>query len=145
MWCWTRAISVSLVWRWANSADRWRGCSNGVSSTPSRCRRGLRRNAECRIQNAGDDVAPLCAVCILHSASCIAPVMISTFLARIIPALGRQHRRLSEQSEALTTLRQRVRDLLGRAKEQERLLSLATEGSAELQDYARHHRAATRR
>ena len=63
----------------------------------------------------------------------------------MIPALGRQHRRLSEQSDALATLRQRVRDLLGRAKEQERLLSLATEGSAELQDYARHHRAASRR
>ena len=66
-------------------------------------------------------------------------------LATLIPALGRQHRRLSEQSDALTTLRQRVRDLLGRVKEQERLLSLATEGSAELQDHARHHRAATRR
>lgn len=66
-------------------------------------------------------------------------------LATLIPALGRQHRRLSEQSEALTTLRQRVRDLLGRVKEQERLLSLATEGSTELQDHARHHRAATRR
>ena len=66
-------------------------------------------------------------------------------LATLIPALGRQHRRLSEQTEALSALRQRVRDLLGRAKEQERLLSLATEGSAELQDHARHHRAATRR
>ena len=66
-------------------------------------------------------------------------------LATLIPALGRQHRRLSEQSEALALLRQRVRDLLGRAKEQERLLSLATEGAAELQDHARHHRAATRR
>jgi hypothetical protein len=42
-------------------------------------------------------------------------------LATLIPALGRQHRRLSEQSEALALLRQRVRDLLGRAKEQERL------------------------
>ena len=69
----------------------------------------------------------------------------SSLFARLIPALGRQHRRLSEQSEALTTLRQRVRDLLGRAKEQERLLALATEGSAELRDHARHHRAATRR
>ena len=66
-------------------------------------------------------------------------------LATLIPALGRQHRRLSEQSEALSALRQRVRDLLGRAKEQERLLSLATEGSAELRDHTRHHRAATRR
>ena len=70
---------------------------------------------------------------------------LSQLAARLIPALGRQHRRLSEQSAALATLRQRVRDLLGRAKEQERLLSLATEGSAELQDHARHHRAATRR
>ena len=69
----------------------------------------------------------------------------SQLAARLIPVLGRQHRRLSEQSEALSALRQRVRDLLGRAKEQERLLSLATEGSAELQDHARHHRAATRR
>jgi hypothetical protein len=71
--------------------------------------------------------------------------MLSKLAARMIPALGRQHRRLSEQSDALATLRQRVRDLLGRAKEQERLLSLATEGSAELQEHARHHRAATRR
>ena len=67
------------------------------------------------------------------------------FGARLIPALGRQRRRLSEQSDALATLRQRVRDLLGRGKEQERLLSLATAGSKELQDHARHHRAATRR
>jgi hypothetical protein len=71
--------------------------------------------------------------------------MLSKLAARMIPALGRQHRRLSEQSEALSGLRQRVRDLLGRAKEQERLLSLATERSAELQDHTRHHRAATRR
>ena len=62
-----------------------------------------------------------------------------------LSALGRQHRRLNEQSEALAGLRQRVRDLLGRAKEQDRLLSLATEGSTELQENARHHRAATRR
>ena len=71
--------------------------------------------------------------------------MLSRLAARVIPALGRQHRRLSEQSEALVTLRQRVRDLLGRAKEQDRLLSLATEGSTELRDHAAHHRAATRR
>src|SRR5215212_1943207 len=119
---------MSLVWRWANSAGRWRGCSNGVSSIRSKYRRAcdhLRENAEFRIQNAGND-AWLCAVCILHSASCMAPVMFSTLLARIIPALGRQHRRLSDQAEALAALRQRVRDLLGRAKEQERLLSLAT-------------------
>jgi hypothetical protein len=63
----------------------------------------------------------------------------------MIPALGRQHRRLSEQSEALGTLRQRVRDLLGRSKEQDRLLSLATEGSTALREHARHHRSATRR
>jgi hypothetical protein len=71
--------------------------------------------------------------------------VISRLAARLIPALGRQHRRLSDQADALAALRQRVRDLLGRGKEQERLLSLATEGSAELQDHARHHRAATRR
>ena len=71
--------------------------------------------------------------------------MLSRLAARVIPALGRQHRRLSEQSEALGTLRQRVRDLLGRAKEQDRLLSLATEGSTELHEHARHHRSATRR
>jgi len=69
----------------------------------------------------------------------------SRFAGRLIPALGRQHRRLNEQSEALAGLRQRVRDLLGRAKEQDRLLSLATEGSTELHENARHHRAATRR
>ncbi len=45
----------------------------------------------------------------------------------------------------LAELRQRVRDLMGRLKEQERLLALATEGSEELRDHARHHRAATRR
>ena len=64
--------------------------------------------------------------------------MLSKLAARMIPALGRQHRRLNEQSDALAALRQRVRDLLGRAKEQDRLLSLATEGSTELQEYARH-------
>ena len=66
-------------------------------------------------------------------------------LARIIPGLRQQQQRLSEQSTALATLRQRVRNLLGRLKEHERLLSLATEGSTELTDCARHHRAATRR
>ena len=70
---------------------------------------------------------------------------VSRLAARLIPALGRQQRRLSEQSSALASLRQRVRDLLGRAKEQERLLALATEGSAELRDHVRHHRGATRR
>jgi len=70
---------------------------------------------------------------------------LSSFAARLIPALGRQQRRLSEQSSALAGLRQRVRDLLGRVKEQDRLLSLATEGSAELRDQADHQRAATRR
>jgi hypothetical protein len=59
--------------------------------------------------------------------------------------IGRQHRRLSEQSDALAVLRQRVRELLGRVKEQDRLLSLATEGSAELGEHARFHRGATRR
>ncbi len=38
-----------------------------------------------------------------------------------------------------------MRELLGRLKEQERLLALATEGSDELYDHARHHRAVTRR
>lgn len=71
--------------------------------------------------------------------------MLSKLAARVIPALGRQHRRLSEQSEALAALRQRVRELLGRVKEQDRLLSLATEGSTELREQAHHHRAATRR
>ena len=71
--------------------------------------------------------------------------MLSKLAARVIPALGRQRLRLREQSEALTGLRQRVRDLLGRVKEQDRLLALATEGSAELREHARHHRSATRR
>jgi hypothetical protein len=66
-------------------------------------------------------------------------------LARVVPGLRHQQRRLSEQSTALAALRQRVRDLLGRLKEHERLLSLVTEGSTELTDYARHHRAVTRR
>lgn len=65
--------------------------------------------------------------------------------ARVIPALGQQQRRMREQSAALAGLRQRVRDLLGRLKEQERLTALATEGSEELRDYARHHGSATRR
>jgi hypothetical protein len=69
----------------------------------------------------------------------------STLVTRLIPALGRQQRRLSEQSSALAGLRQRVRELLGRVKEQERLLSLATDGSTDLREHAHHHRAATRR
>ena len=70
---------------------------------------------------------------------------LSSLGARLIPAFGRQQQRLSEQTAALAALRQRVRDLLGRAKEQDRLLSLATEGSEELRAHARHHRSATRR
>ena len=71
--------------------------------------------------------------------------MLSRLAARLVPAIGRQQRRLSEQSDALAGLRQRVRELLGRIKEQERLAALATEGSEELRESARHHRAATRR
>ena len=71
--------------------------------------------------------------------------MLSRLAARLVPALDRQQRRLSEQSAALAGLRLRVRDLLGRLKEQERLVALATEGSEELGESARHHRAATRR
>ncbi|HVG56326.1 MAG TPA: hypothetical protein VM846_17940, partial [Vicinamibacterales bacterium] len=70
---------------------------------------------------------------------------LSRLAAKLIPAIGRQQRRLADQSEALASLRLRVRELLGRLKEQERLLALATEGSAELRDHAKHHRAATRR
>lgn len=69
----------------------------------------------------------------------------SRLAARLVPAIGRQQRRLSEQSDALAGLRQRVRELLGRLKEQERLVSLVTEGAEELHEHARHHRAATRR
>ena len=71
--------------------------------------------------------------------------MLSRLAARMIPSLARQQRRLSDQSAALVGLRQRVRDLLMRGKQQDRLLSLAAEGSAELRDHARHHRVATRR
>lgn len=71
--------------------------------------------------------------------------MLARFAARLIPAIGRQQRRLSEQSDALAGLRQRVRELLGRLKEQERRLALATEGSDELRDHVRHHHAVTRR
>src|SRR5688500_19129098 len=70
---------------------------------------------------------------------------LSRLAARLVPAIGRQQRRLSEQSDALAVLRQRVRELLGRLKEQERLAALAAEGSAELHEHAHHHRAATRR
>jgi hypothetical protein len=70
---------------------------------------------------------------------------LSRLAARLVPAIGRQQRRLSEQSDALAGLRQRVRELLGRLKEQERLVALATEGAAELHEHAHHHRAATRR
>jgi hypothetical protein len=72
-------------------------------------------------------------------------VTVLSRLTGLIPPLARQQRRLSEQSAALAALRQRVRDLLARLKEQDRLLALTTEGSAELRDHARQHRAATRR
>ena len=69
----------------------------------------------------------------------------SRLAARLVPAIGRQQRRLSEQADALAGMRQRVRELLGRLKEQERLVALATEGSEELHEHAHHHRVATRR
>ena len=71
--------------------------------------------------------------------------MLSKVAARLIPAIGRQQRRLSEQSDALAGLRRRVRELLGRVKDQERLLALAAEGAEEIHEHARHHRAVTRR
>jgi hypothetical protein len=71
--------------------------------------------------------------------------MVSRLAARLIPPLGRLRHALVEQAERIAVLAQRVRDLMGRVKEQERLLSLATEGSSRLRDHTRHHRAATRR
>ena len=71
--------------------------------------------------------------------------MVTRLAARLIPPLGRLRHALIEQAERIAVLSQRVRDLMGRLKEQERLLSLATEGSAHLREHARHHRAATRR
>jgi len=66
-------------------------------------------------------------------------------LHRIRQRLGTSgRRRLSEYAAASTALRQRVRDLLVRVKEQERLLSLATTGSAELAHHAARHARATR-
>ena len=70
---------------------------------------------------------------------------LSRLAARLVPAIGRQQRRLSEQSDALAGMRQRVRELLGRLKEQERLVSLVTEGAEELHEHAHHHRAVTRK
>jgi hypothetical protein len=71
--------------------------------------------------------------------------MIARLAARVIPPLGRLRRALIEQSERIAALNQRVRELLGRLKEQERLLSLATDGSVQLHEQARSHRAVTRR
>lgn len=71
--------------------------------------------------------------------------MVTRLAARLIPPLGRLRHALVEQAERIAALAQRVRDLMGRLKEQERLLSLATDGSIQLRDHARHHRAATRR
>jgi hypothetical protein len=71
--------------------------------------------------------------------------MVLRLAARLIPPLGRLRHALVEQAERIAALAQRVRDLMGRLKEQERLLSLATEGSAQLREHARHHRAVTRR
>jgi hypothetical protein len=68
--------------------------------------------------------------------------MLSRIAARVLPGLRR--RLLSEQAQR-TALGQRVRDALGRLKEQERLLSLAAEGSTELRDHSLHHRRATHR
>ena len=66
-------------------------------------------------------------------------------LHRIRERLGTSgRRRLSEYAAASAALRQRVRDLLVRVKEQERLLSLATGGSAELAHHAARHARATR-
>jgi hypothetical protein len=65
--------------------------------------------------------------------------------ARLIPPLNRLRQSLIEQAATISVLGQRVRDLAGRVKEQDRLLSLATGGSAALHDHARHYRAATRR
>jgi len=63
----------------------------------------------------------------------------------LIPPLGRLRHALIEQAERIAVLAERVRGLMGRLKEQERLLSLATEGSAQLREHAQQHRAATRR
>ncbi len=71
--------------------------------------------------------------------------MVARLAARLIPPLGRLRHALIEQAERIAALAQRVRDLMGRLKDQERLLSLATEGSIQLRQHARHHRAATRR
>jgi hypothetical protein len=71
--------------------------------------------------------------------------MLSQFAGLLIPPLGRLRHALIEQAGRIAALAQRVRDLLGRLKERERLLSLATEGSAQLREHARHHAAATRR
>ena len=71
--------------------------------------------------------------------------MVTRLAARLIPPLGRLRHALIEQGERIAALAQRVRDLMGRLKEQERLLSLATDASTQLREHARHHRAATRR
>lgn len=71
--------------------------------------------------------------------------MVTRLAARLIPPLGRLRHALIEQGERIAALAQRVRDLMGRLKERERLLSLATDASTQLREHARHHRAATRR
>jgi hypothetical protein len=71
--------------------------------------------------------------------------MVTRLAARLIPPLGRLRHALIEQAERIAVLAERVRGLTGRLKEQERLLSLATEGSAQLREHAQQHRAATRR
>src|SRR5688500_19519023 len=71
--------------------------------------------------------------------------MVTRLAARLIPPLGRLRHALIEQAERIAVLAERVRGLMGRLKEQERLLSLATEGSAQLREHAQQHRAAPRR
>lgn len=71
--------------------------------------------------------------------------MVLRLAARLIPPLGRLRHVLIEQGERIAALAQRVRDLMARLKEQERLLAMATDGSAQLREHARCHRAATRR
>lgn len=67
-------------------------------------------------------------------------------LHRIRQRLGVSGRhRLSEYAAASAALRQRVRDLLVRVKEQERLTALSTDGSAELTNHATQHARATRK
>src|SRR5687768_18540814 len=69
--------------------------------------------------------------------------MVARLAARLIPPLGRLRHALIEQGERIAALAQRVRDLMGRLKEQERLLSLATDASSQLREHAGPQPAAT--